>query len=303
MNDPSFLEKTDVNEQDEFFHQFFVERARRDELKGITRHAADEDSDDDDSIAEDQAFDTAEEAGGMGTGNKTFEEYEAMWERDDEEEAFVDSLAMSLMEDSGGGPADIDEDPAEDWGDLYADESDDEKEQNDESVSDDDSSLEENATKPSKKSRGGDEDDDDAFMEDADSNSENGNSSNESDLDEDQIVAGLGVDTFGVEEDEPDVDDDSDDMEADGIFLSDEESDAEEMPPSKKRKKGDKISEESVFADADDYAAMIEESFNKLKSEGQDEASKIENDDEEAKPSKKKQKSSKKRRRKNSKWT
>ncbi len=302
MNDPSFLEKTDVNEQDEFFHQFFVERARRDELKGITRPAADDDdSDDDDSIAEDQAFDAAEEAGGMGTGNKTFEEYEAMWERDDDEEAFVDSLAMSLMEDSGGGPADIDEDPAEDWGDLYADESDDDKEINDDS---DDSSVDENDAKSSKKN--GDDDDDDAFMEnaDSDSDSENGDSTNDSDLDEDQIVAGLGVDTFGVEEDGSDVDDESDDMEADGIFLSDGESDdseAEEKPSSKKRKKGGKQSEESVFADADEYAAMIEESFNKLKSEGQDEASKIDDDDEEApKSSKNKQKGSKKRR-KNSK--
>eukprot|EP00531_Pseudo-nitzschia_arenysensis_P008771 CAMPEP_0116149294 /NCGR_PEP_ID=MMETSP0329-20121206/18852_1 /TAXON_ID=697910 /ORGANISM="Pseudo-nitzschia arenysensis, Strain B593" /LENGTH=71 /DNA_ID=CAMNT_0003645561 /DNA_START=45 /DNA_END=257 /DNA_ORIENTATION=+ len=71
-------------------------------------------------MAEDQAFDAAEDAGGMGVGGKTFEEYEAMWESDDEEEAFVDSLAMSLMEDEGGGPADIDEDPVEDWGDLYA---------------------------------------------------------------------------------------------------------------------------------------------------------------------------------------
>merc|ERR1711935_773107 len=151
-NDPSFLEKSDVNEQDEFFHQFFMERARRDELKGITRHEVDpesiEDSDNDSMLeaAEDQALDAAEEADGLGVGGKTFEEYEATWETDDEEEAFVDSLAMSLMEDAAGGPADIDEDPADidGWGDLYADVPD-QKEIADESDSESDDESNTNA--------------------------------------------------------------------------------------------------------------------------------------------------------------
>jgi len=54
VNDPSFLEKQDVDVQDEFFHKFFVERARRDEMKGAvrgSRKAYDE---------EDEAFDIAE---------------------------------------------------------------------------------------------------------------------------------------------------------------------------------------------------------------------------------------------------
>ena len=305
LNDPSFLEKTDVNEQDEFFRQFFVERARRDELKGITRHAADaEDSDGDASMAEDQAFDAAEDAGGLGVGGKTFEEYEAMWDNDVEEEAFVDALAMSLMEDATGGPADIDEDPAEDWGDLYADESADEKENSDGSVgSDEESVTNETSTQ---KSRGEDGDDDDAFMEDADSDSDskNGRSSNESDVDEDQIIAGLGIDTFGGE------DDDDNDMEADGIFLSDEDSYgsvAEDTPTSKSSKKCKTNENEPaapVFADAEEYSAMIERSFHKLKTAGQDKAKKIKYDNDEGgkpKSSKKKENGSRRKRRRSKK--
>ena len=38
VNDPSFLQQDHVNEQDEFFQTFFVERARRDEIKGVVRN-------------------------------------------------------------------------------------------------------------------------------------------------------------------------------------------------------------------------------------------------------------------------
>lgn len=68
MNDPSFLEREDVSEQDEFFRKFFVERARRDEIKGITREnkqAVDEDQQDE---AVDGALDAAEDAIGWDTG-------------------------------------------------------------------------------------------------------------------------------------------------------------------------------------------------------------------------------------------
>ena len=106
MNDPSFLNRTDVNEQDAFFHRFFVERARRDDLKGIRRNNSrgnDDDysgNDDDIGHQQDDAFDAAEHSGGLESGGKSFEEYEAMWETDDEEEGFVDSLAISLMDKS-----------------------------------------------------------------------------------------------------------------------------------------------------------------------------------------------------------
>jgi predicted KAP-like P-loop ATPase len=39
MKDPSFLRREDVNEQDEFFQKFFLERARRDEIKRVARSA------------------------------------------------------------------------------------------------------------------------------------------------------------------------------------------------------------------------------------------------------------------------
>jgi len=60
VNDPSFLEKQDVDVQDEFFHKFFVERARRDEMKGVVRgsHKADDEEDEAFDIAEN--FDTAQ---------------------------------------------------------------------------------------------------------------------------------------------------------------------------------------------------------------------------------------------------
>lgn len=37
MNDPSFLEAENIPAEEKFFHQFFVERAKRDEIKGIIR--------------------------------------------------------------------------------------------------------------------------------------------------------------------------------------------------------------------------------------------------------------------------
>lgn len=55
VNDPSFLEKTDIDEQEEFYHKFFVERARRDEMKGTVRGKKTKADD------ENEAFDMAED--------------------------------------------------------------------------------------------------------------------------------------------------------------------------------------------------------------------------------------------------
>jgi ribosome biogenesis protein MAK21 len=68
MNDPSFLEREDVGEQDEFFRKFFVERARRDEIKGITRGNKQPMDDEALDSAEVGALDAAEEAGGWDAG-------------------------------------------------------------------------------------------------------------------------------------------------------------------------------------------------------------------------------------------
>ncbi|VEU41048.1 unnamed protein product [Pseudo-nitzschia multistriata] len=305
MNDPSFLEKTDVNEQDAFFHHFFMERARRDELKGITRNKTQstgaEDSDDDSmDAAQDQAFDTAEVSGGLDSGGKSFEEYEAMWETDDEEEAFVDSLAMSLMEDAAGGPADIDDDPVDidGWGDLYADESD---EKGDES--DDESEKGNDRDKKGKNSSNrkplGEDSDEDAFMEEADSDSDSKSDEEEIDIDEEALIAGAGA--IDEEGDKSHDDDDEDEL---GMFLIDDESDDEEDEPApatkseKKRKKG--AADLSIFADADDYEAMIDKSFNELKDGAQKELNAIEHktSENESSPSKNKKSKSRKKRKK-----
>jgi len=313
LNDPSFLEKTDVNEQDTFFHQFFMERARRDELKGIirnTKNSSTEDSDDDSmDAAQDQAFDTAEVSGGLDAGGKAFEDYEAMWETDDEEEAFVDSLAMSLMEDAAGGPADIDDDPAniDDWGDLYADESDQNKstdELNDDSDEESDGNRKDRNS--SKRKSQGQDSDDDAFMEgDSGTDSKNDDSDDEIGIDENLILSGLGVDASSDNDEEGDEDDDSEEDSL-GMFLADDESDedvAEAIPEnqsSKKRKsKSNKESNLPMFADADEYEAMIEKSFNDLKHGAQEEADTMEDETdgkESSSPKKKKSKSRKKRR-------
>jgi ribosome biogenesis protein MAK21 len=67
MNDPAFLERDDVGEQDEFFRTFFTERARRDEIKGITRGAKQEDEERREE-AEEGAIDISEGAEGLDTG-------------------------------------------------------------------------------------------------------------------------------------------------------------------------------------------------------------------------------------------
>merc|ERR1712166_1694755 len=147
-------------------------------------------------------------------GGKAFEEYEAMWETDDEEEAFVDNLAQSLMEDAAGGPVDIDDglDDTGDWGDLYADESDEEDVEEDNE-----------GTKANKKNQDNDGGED-AFMEDADSDSDSQNDDldNEPNIDEEKIMSGFGG---GRELDDDYSDDDGDDL---GAFLAEDESDEDE---------------------------------------------------------------------------
>lgn len=69
MNDPAFLQRKEISEQDEFFHRYFSERARRDEIKGITRGNKSEEMDDDElEEAEEGALDAAEEAEGLDAG-------------------------------------------------------------------------------------------------------------------------------------------------------------------------------------------------------------------------------------------
>ena len=59
MNDPSFLEAENIPAEEKFFHQFFVERAKRDEIKGIVRGSGDAKGRDE---VEDDVLDAAEKA-------------------------------------------------------------------------------------------------------------------------------------------------------------------------------------------------------------------------------------------------
>jgi ribosome biogenesis protein MAK21 len=243
VNDPSFLERTTVNEQEEFFHRFFVERARRDEIKGIARRPdvavegtktkrKPDDDDDEDGFdeAEQKAFDDAEKNDGFVGSSGKFEEYEAMWETDDEEEAFVDSLAVQLLEDAAGEPADIDDDPEgmDDWGDIHADDDDDDDDDVDGEVRDDDQDVDGSddessnddgekivkSTRRTKRNTDDDNDDDDdadAFMESEGLNedSDYDDSDMEPDLDEKDIIRRMtGKKSVQQGQDQEDNDDD-----------------------------------------------------------------------------------------------
>ena len=142
VNDPSFLEKTDIDEQDEFYHKFFVERARRDEMKGTVRGKNTKADD------EYKAFDLAENINlehkvshrGQSFGHGVIinvvplvSQFGQDWDTDEEEEKFVDFLAMKLIEDAAEADVDDldDEDPAmEGWDEIHSD-FDDANEEND----------------------------------------------------------------------------------------------------------------------------------------------------------------------------
>mmetsp|Transcript_39984 Transcript_39984/g.83986 ORF Transcript_39984/g.83986 Transcript_39984/m.83986 type:complete len:936 (+) Transcript_39984:232-3039(+) len=110
MNDPSYLEAKNISEEERFFHHFFVERAKRDEIKGIVRRSG-TDKDKDESDLEDEALNAAE-------ADEMIDDFEG--DTDSEEEAFVNQLAEKLMESAGNGRVNFDEeDPdMDDWSDF-----------------------------------------------------------------------------------------------------------------------------------------------------------------------------------------
>jgi ribosome biogenesis protein MAK21 len=121
MNDPHYLETKNISEAERFFHHFFVERAKRDEMKGIVRGTG-ANKDKDDSDLEDEALNAAE-------ADDLIDDFEG--DTDSEEEAFVNKLAEKLMETSGNGKANFDdEDPDMDgWSDFDDDEDNDDNEE------------------------------------------------------------------------------------------------------------------------------------------------------------------------------
>ena len=317
VNDPSFLDKKDVSVEDEFFHKFFLERARRDQIKGVVRHRTNVDSNEEieeeeaevnalDAVekrdfdhgfeefgVQDSSDDDDDDGGGEEQDSndenldKTFEDFEDEWEDDSDEEAFVNSLAEKIIEDStqGDGFKKLDEeDPDMDgWGDLNDSDEDgkngkenedsddgDDAFANDSNIDDDDSY--EDSRVESKLcgeedvdealfvkdiaafeedqgvSDGTEDDDDDAFMEE-DSDSENS--------------AGLALE--GEEEAvfarSSDDDDDEDEALLRDFASFEEESLEEESAPQKSNKKN----ETSTFAPATEYEEAINKSFNELK--------------------------------------
>jgi hypothetical protein len=273
------LEREDVNEQDEFFRKFFVERARRDEIKGITRGNKPMDEEEK-NAAEEGALDAAEEAGGYDDGKSVsdfyqnvfemchetfvanfilfrchqFEDCERGWETDSEEEAFVGSLAESLMEDAADGAIDPDDEEPDmdDWGDL-----------------DSEKDKEEAGSKKSQ-----DEDDEHLEMADLEDDEidDNGNDDEmpdleESDDDSDEGPAMDDQDAFMDAEDSDEGDNDGDDDDDDDLaFVGDsegEEEEDEEDTPTKSRKKAKTML--PTFADAGEYEEVVNKSWNELK--------------------------------------
>lgn len=215
MNDPSYLTATDIADEEQFFHQFFVERAKRDEMKGIVRGSGEQDKDESD--LEDEALNAAEADVDVDFDANT----------DSEEEAFVNTLAEKLMENSGNGKANLDEeDPdMDDWSDFDDD-------------SDDDN-------------QGGDDDKEGDFVGAADNEDAfmDAPSSDEEDFE------------GGVNNDDGSFDDGDEDgnfprMLGDGEDFSDDDSDAQAHTDKKKKKKS---KSESLYADADEYEKMLAE--------------------------------------------
>lgn len=232
MNDPSYLTATNIAEEEQFFHQFFVERAKRDEIKGIVRGSGAQDKDESD--LEDEALNAAE-----ADVNDDFD-----GDTDSEEEAFVNELAEKLMESSGNGKANLDyEDPdMDDWSDFDDD-------------SDDDNQDGDVSKEADFEGAGGNED---AFMDapSSDEDSEGGDNiddnSFENDDDEDGNFPMMLGEMLGDSED------------------SSDDEDAQIQKKSSDKKKKAKF--ESVFADADEYEKVLEEEIEAANNKEEDEA-------------------------------
>jgi ribosome biogenesis protein MAK21 len=236
VNDPDFWKKQKhVSEQEEFFHKFFVERAKRDEMKGISRGKKDED-------VADAAFNAAE----ARADDVTFD-----WDSDEDEEEFVQNLAESLMRSSGEKVNFDDEDPdMDDWSGYSSNDDGGGKNKKDFSAFDgdlhgfDDVSIDSDVSIES--------DDDDGANFEVKDNPDNNNSAYDDEAEDEPI---------GDNEGESD-----DDSEADGFALdladdSDEEegldSDNEDVDHESAKKKSGTKQPKLAFADADEYEEIM----------------------------------------------
>jgi len=277
FNDPRFLQAQSVQAEDEFFHKFFMERARRDMLKSkdrpshdqIEKDSGDSNDEDDEVIPDDDEDEVAAQ---------TFDELETQWETDSEEEAFVECLAEKIIEDSidVNGPADLDAEDPDIAG--WSDDTDDDDDDDDDFIYSEterranflDGAIAEWREDEStgKGASSGEEGMEDAFMDDSDTDSD-GNSEDrgngtilfngEENL---KAFAGYEGDALGAETIR---DHDVSDAEADLLFVMDDEKDIDSSPPTSKSKKN-KDSERcaSLFASVEEYEERINESWNNL---------------------------------------
>ncbi len=270
VNDPTFLESKEVTDEEKFFHQFFVERAKRDAIKGIVRGSGAK-KDMDDSDLEDEALNAAE-AEAVRTFscivllydfNRSLTFFKQLYnhqdvdfegDTDSEEEAFVNQLAEKMMETSGNGKVNFDdEDPdMDDWGDFDDDKDDSDREignRNGNEDNEDDSDL------------GVDQDGEDAFMDAASSDDDNGHEAllggqeigDDSDNFSDEDAFGAG---FGSDSDQASMDETTSKIKG------------KRMKNDKKNAKGNT----SLYADAEDYEAIVAEKLNVMKRENEGES-------------------------------
>ena len=234
VNDPSFVGRTDVDADEEFFHRFFVEQTRRDKIKGIVRHKS-----------QDDVLDAEEEMLESG-GDVTFQ-----WETDSEEEAFVDSLAEKIMEDANED-LDVDdldeEDPdMDDWDDMYDD---------DKAEADPDDDGDDFDAMPAGDGAG---EMDDTFMEDEDE---------DDDSSEDEAPEGLDDEVegpqFADERDDSEGDDEDEGDWPGNAELLDDDEDGVELLGESSSDEGPDPTTEDTFADAEEYEAMISASWKEL---------------------------------------
>jgi len=109
LNDPRQWQEEDIEHPEEnIFRHFFSERSRRDAIKGVGSLQKKVETTEDEAVLEQEG--------------KSFDEYAANWQEDSDEEAYIDSLAVEIMDDAS---ADLDdEDPdMDEWEDLREDDS------------------------------------------------------------------------------------------------------------------------------------------------------------------------------------
>ena len=283
FNDASFLGRTDVAVQDEFFHHFFLERATREEMKGIQRRQQQKSKPGADGEVDEHGMDDIDA--------NDFFSYEQNWDVDEEEEQFVDELAQKIIDDAVDadelGPGDLDdEDPdTSNWDDLH-------EHVDDESEQDDDETVDKGVQHETSESEsedhklgqerdlddGGDDaedsmdepnelEDDDAFMDDDGMSSESNNEFQE--LEGEQPLGVIGENEAGTdnEEEGPNEKDEGKHY----LALIEDDSgmeDSDQEPPaskSKRRRNEKKSKSEPVFASVKDYEEQIITAWDSLK--------------------------------------